>query len=72
MLCVENMVSEAIKICNPTTQQAFSSSIYMCVIYKYMSFIYRLFCLYRLYGEREREREEGAYILFIYIQEERG
>lgn len=63
---VENMQSEAIKMCHYTTQHAFSSSIYMCVIYKYMSFTYKLLHLCRLYGERKRE--EGVYILFVFMK----
>ena len=48
---------------NYTTQHAFSSSIYMCVIYKYMSFIYKLF-IYVDYMLRERERKASMYCLY--------
>lgn len=58
MLLVGNMKNEAIKICNSTTQCEF------------LSLIYKLFCLHRVYGEREKEqREKGENIPFICTQE---
>lgn len=71
------MENEAIKyVILPLSMHFIPLFIY--VIYKFMSFIYKLFCLCRLYdkreierGEREKgEREKGETILFIYIQEE--